>query len=548
MSSPASTNTVDRDKARKQQTLILVAMCLVLGMAALDDTVVNVALPSLQTNLAMSVSGLQWIQNAYLLPIACLVLPAGNLGDIYGRRKVFLAGLGSFIVASMLVGIATGSQMAIAGRLLQGIGAAALLPGSLAILSDAYPDKKERTKAIGIWSGVSGLALIVGPALGGFLVDTLGWRSIFYLNLPLGMLTVWLTIRVVPLGKTPRQYQHQPQNSQRLSLPRRLDLPGMLLSVITLASFVVLLMGFDGITAQSLFLFCLTCGSAIAFVFVESTSTRPMLPLKLLQQPTFVAVFITNALLLFMLVSLMFLFSLFLQQVQGYSAAETGLRFLPLNAAFIVASLISGYLSARIGWRYAITAGFLLTGCAVLGLTQVQADTPFNRILFQLVLVGFGVGFTLSPLTAAGMGCASSVPGISRPSGSSSTRGAGITAALMNTSTRLGGALGIAVQGRLFSQGMKAHLAKSLAEIGLSQEDRVAILAEALDHGATRSAQLMSLLPIRNNLISLGGLESAIQDAFVSGLSNTLWMGAIALLIAAGLSWTFVRSPSKLPQ
>ena len=262
-------------------------MCLALAMSALDDTVVNLALPSLQSQLSLSVTELQWMVNAYLLPIACLVLPAGTLGDRYGRKRVFTAGLAIFIVASALVGLSLNGQIAIAGRLLQGIGAAAILPTSLAILSEAYPNPKARAKAIGIWSGVSGLALIIGPALGGILVDTFGWRSIFFLNIPLGALTLWLTHKSV---STRRQHRFS-----RLSL-------------------------------------------------------------KLLRQRSLITVVVTNALLFFTLVSLLFLFSLFLQQVQGYSAIETGLRFLPLNIAFILASLLSGHLRAANGAGRALQA------------------------------------------------------------------------------------------------------------------------------------------------------------------------------------------------
>ena len=502
----------------KRQRLTLIAMCLALGMAALDDTVVNVALPSLQTSLSMSVSGLQWILNAYLLSIACLVLPAGSLGDVYGRRKVFLAGLSSFVMASMLVGIATSGQMAIVGRLLQGVGAAALLPSSLAILSDAYPNPKERTKAIGIWSGVAGLALIVGPALGGGLVDTLGWRSIFYLNIPLGVLTYWLTLQSVPLTSMIRSYR---RSSSGAGLPQQLDLPGMLLSVVTLASFIVLLMGFDGVTVRSLLLLFLSVGSAIAFIIIESASARPILPLKLFCNKSFSAAFATNALLMFMLVSLLFMFSLFLQQVQGYSATAAGLRFLPLIAAFILASILSGYASAVLGWRWSITAGFMIAGVAVLSLVSIQADTSYSTLLFRLILVGFGVGFTLSPLTAAGM--------------SLSAKFSGIAAALMNTSTRLGGALGIAIQGGVLTARTGANLDTSLQGFDLDSSARQTIVAEAISHGATRPAVLMEQLP-NTDALTLQQVEQLIYQAFVSGLRSSLWVGAIALFIGAVIS------------
>lgn len=503
--------------------LTLIAMCMALSMAALDDTVVTVALPNLQLSLGMSVTGLQWVLTAYLLPIACLVLPAGTLGDLYGRRRVFLIGLIGFVGGSILAGLAVSGAMVVAGRLVQGIGAAALLPTSLAILSDAFPNPKERTKAIGIWSGVSGLALIVGPAIGGILVDTLGWRSIFFLNLPLGMLTFWLTCRAVSAG-------HRHSMSKKHSKP--LDWQGMILSTVMLASFVILLTGGgDGAAENHALLFglglgLLSLGSAVAFVVVEIYSACPMLPLGMLRQAAFTTAIATNALLFFMLVSLLFLLSLFLQQVQGYSAAATGLRFLPLNGAFILASILSGYASAKLGWRTAITSGFLIAGLGVLSLAQIQPNTPYGDMLWQLMLVGFGIGFTLSPLTAVGMD-------------SAPTAHSGIAAALLNTSTRLGGALGIAVQGSVLAQGLGHHLARSLAAWGLSSTAQQAIVAEALGHGATRPDRLAGYLP---PTISIETLEQTIHRAFVSGMHSVMWVAAIALLLGAAASFTWIKT------
>lgn len=535
-------NTIAQKAIVRKQRLTLAAMCLALGTAALDDTVVNVALPSLQADLDMSVSQLQWILNAYLLPIACLVLPAGALGDRYSRARIFLTGLLGFVIASIFVGFSATGQMAIAGRLLQGIGAAALLPSSLAILSDAYPNPTERTKAIGIWSGVSGLALIVGPALGGILVDALGWRSTFFLNVPMGAATFWLTVCALSQKsqtQKPQSQKSQSQKSQQINSEKPqqrrffpLDWLGMGLSVVAIASFITLLMANTVSLSQSLLLGCVALGSAIAFFKTEANSAYPMLPLSLFRQPTFATAFVVNALLLFMLVSLLFLFSLFLQQVQGYSPSAAGIRFLPLNAAFILASVISGYFSARLGWRWTITLGFSMAGVAVLSLSQVQFDTPFRVLVVRLTLVGFGVGFTLSPLTAAGMS-------------SLCQQRSGMAAALMNTSTRLGGALGIAIQGNIFTDGMKQHLAQQLSATELSPQVQAGILAEALSHNATRPAVLMEQLALGDAsaaAMTFSELEYLIHQAFVSGLRSVLWTGAIALFIGAGLSAAYIQS------
>lgn len=518
---------------RKQQTLTLVAMCLALAITVLDDSVVNVALPSLQVSLAMPVSQLEWVINAYLLAIACLVLPTGTLGDIYGRRRVFLAGLSIFVVASVIVGMAVSGHIVIAARLLQGVGAAALLPSSLAILSETFVDPKERTKAIGLWSGVSGLALVVGPALGGVLVDTLGWRSIFFINVPLGLATFWLMQQILPAASrtTSRPSALPALRQTRQTISPQLDWPGMVLSAVAIAALIMLMMGADGLTGVGLGLLGTSC--AIAFVVVESVSARPMLPLALFRRRAFVTAFVTNALLFFMLVSLLFLFSLFLQQVQGYSAIATGLRFLPLNGAFVVASIVSGYFSARIGQRYTITLGFVIAAVAVLSLIQIQPDTPYGAMVWKLTLVGFGVGFTLSPLTAAGM---ESLPAAR----------SGMAAALMNTSTRLGGALGIAVLGGLFSSRMGRYLEQAISTIGLSADVRSAVISELLAYGTTRPDRLSSLLAQSAATFAdatfadaaFADLELAAHQAFVLGLHSVALAAAIALFIAAGLSFT----------
>ena len=518
-----------------QQRLTLIAMCLSLGLSALDDTVVSVALPSLQADLSISVESLQWILNAYLLPIACLVLPIGSLGDVYGRKRVFLAGLFLFVLSSILIGLATTVQFVIAGRLLQGIGAAALLPSSLAILSDAYPNSSERAKAIGIWSGVSGLALIVGPTLGGFLIDAFGWRSIFFLNVPFGVFTFWLTCHAVSIAYS--------QKHRRLL---QLDWLGMGLSITAIASFIAWLMSADGAVGRSPILGSVSVLGAIAFLFVESRMSCPMLPLRVFRHSAFSTVFVTNAMLLFVLVSMMFLFSLFLQQVQGYSASAAGIRFLPLNAAFIFGSIVSGYFLARFSERFVIAAGFAIASVAVFSLGQVEYTTAYGDMLPSLVLVGFGVGFTLSPLTAAGMESLTATQ-------------SGLAAALLNTSTRLGGALGIAVQGDIFSANSKRSLQRLLAEeTRFGVEANAAIVAESTSHGAARpevlhqivvNSQQVNNQQINENLdSSLDALETvttAIHSSFVSGLHSTLWLAGSLLLFAAVLSVVCVRPYRK---
>ncbi|MEO0707843.1 MAG: MFS transporter, partial [Cyanobacteria bacterium J06649_5] len=392
---------------------------------------------------------------------------------------------------------------------------------------------------------------------------------IFFLNVPLGTLTFWLTQQTVTqqtvtqqtaIQKTVIQQNannrtKQPGNKRPESQP--LDLPGMVLSAVMLAAFITMLMGVEasehlsantalggllsGLSWRTLSLGVLAVGSALAFWVVETHSAHPMLPPQLFRQRTFATVVVVNALLFFMLVSLLFLFSLFLQQVQGHSALATGIRFLPLNGAFIAASFASGYGSARLGWRATITLGFLLAALGALTLSNLQPEVPYRALMGQLMLVGFGVGFTLSPLTAAGMG---SVP----------MAQSGIAAALLNTSTRLGGALGIAIQGSLFTQGLGHHLSEALTALSIDTSTQSAIVAEAIGHGATRADRLQKIVaqsaasPVT---LSVEMLEETIHQSFVAGMQTVVWVAAIALLIGALLSFAYIRaspSPSQSPR
>ncbi|MBG1258290.1 MFS transporter [Nostoc commune] len=492
------------------KAVTLAAMCFALFMVNLDDTVMNVALPQIQISLNSGVSGLQWILNAYTLIAASLVLPSGTLGDIYGRKRVFLTGLIIFTLASLVCGLAPSLSVLIAGRTLQGIGAAALVPSSLSILADAFPEPKEKAKAIGIWSAVSGIALVAGPVLGGLVVDTLGWQSVFFLNLPLGAIAFWVTLRVVRESKNPNK-QH-------------LDVPGLLLSVIFLASLTYALTESNTGLWQSplLVLLLIVAGlSFLAFLLVESRSSHPMLPLNLFQNPTFSVVNVVLALLFFTLFSLLFIFSLFLQQVQGYSAAAAGLRFLPMNAAFVIASVCSGWFATRFGWRFAITTGLILASIATFSFIRISPDTEYGAIIWSLVLSGFGCGLTLAPLTAAGI---SAVPAAK----------VGIASAVLNGSNRLGSILGVAIQGTILTQKLASDLGRSLSAWGLPSNLQDRLIADVL-HGGF---QVPSQLPLN---ISTPALHQAISNAFVSGLHATVLLASVALLGGAFLILVFVQ-------
>lgn len=486
------------------KAIALVAMCFALFMANTDDTVVNVALPKIQMSLNSGVSGLQWVVNAYTLTAASLLLTSGTLGDMYGRKRVLLVGIVIFTISSLICGFAPNLEILIAGRILQGVGTAALIPSTLAIVTDTFPEPQEQVKAIGIWSAVSGIAFIAGPVLGGVLVDTLGWQSVFFLNIPMGAIAFLLTVRAVKESKSLHA--------------GRLDVPGLLLSIVTLACLAYAFT--EGNTGEAKLLVILAGVSFCSFLWVEAHSPYPMLPLPLFKNPTFAIVNVVSVLLLFALVGLLFMFSLFLQQVQGYSAAAAGLRFLPLNGAFAIALLCSGWFAARLGWRNAITVGLVLAGIATLSFLRISADTEYRAIASNLVISGFGAGLALAPLTAAAMSTVVSSQ-------------VGIASAILSTSNRLGGVLGVALQGTIFSQQLRENLGRSLTSWDFPAKLQEQIIVNAL-HG---SSKVPSNLPAN---ISPIALQQATNEAFVSGLHAVVLVGAIALLLGALLVMTFV--------
>ncbi len=496
------------------KVLVLAAMCFGLFMANLNDTAVNVALPKIQLSLGSNVSGLQWILNAYALPATSLVLPSGTLGDIYGRKRVFLTGLVLFTMASLICGFAPSLGVLIAGRTLQGIGAAALIPTSLSILVDTFPEPKEQAKAIGIWGGVSGLALVAGPVLNGLLVEIFGWQSVFFLNVPLGAIAFWVTSGVVKKGVHPKK--------------QSIDVPGLVLSIVFLSSLTYALTeGSNGGWQSPLILLLLSAAglSLVAFLVVESQSSQPLLPLHLFKNQTYAVVNVVQVSVMFTLVSLLFIFSLFLQQVHGYSAAAVGVCFLPMNAAFVIASIGSGWFAARLGWRFTITTGLTLASVMIFSFIQTSADTEYGTLLWKLVLSGFGAGLAVSPLTAVAMSSAPSTQ-------------AGIASAVLNTSTCLGLVLGVALQGSIFKQRLASDLARSLSAWHLPSNIQNELIAEVL----SGNVKVSNHLPAN---ISLLAFHQATHHAFVSGLHAVILVAGLALLTGALLILVFAQPTSK---
>ncbi|HEU4731453.1 MAG TPA: MFS transporter [Kofleriaceae bacterium] len=410
-----------------RRTLVLIAVSLGMFLLQLDATIVSVALPAIGQHLHTSVSGLQWVVDAYILPLAGLLLIAGRLGDIFGHKRVFLAGLAVFAAASLGGALAPSGGWLVAARAAQGVGAAFELPATLAILTHAFPVPRERARAIGIWASAAGLSLAVGPILGGWLVDTVGWQSIFWLNVPLTVGTGLLAFVIVPDTRGRRT---------------PLDLPGQVLGTATLA--LVAYVAIDGhrrgwSSPVLLALLALAVCMLVGFLAVERRTPDSILPLGFFRSPSFTTGNIAGLVMGFILLGLMFMFSLFFQQACGNSATQTGARFLPLSIAFVVTGPFAGKVIGRFGARWALTSGLTLIGLGTAMLTGTDIATGYLFLAGPFVVIGVGYAFASTSIATAVMG---SVP----------PERAGMASSVNNTARQTGGVLGVAALGSLLAQ------------------------------------------------------------------------------------------------
>ncbi|PTM85730.1 DHA2 family methylenomycin A resistance protein-like MFS transporter [Streptomyces sp. VMFN-G11Ma] len=404
-------------------------MCTGYFLVLLDVTVVNVALPGIGSDLGTDVGGLQWVVDGYALALAALMLTSGTAGDLYGHRRVVLGGLAVFGVGSLVCGLAPSVGVLVAARVVQGVGAALLLPGTLAIISRAFPDDAGRARAIGVWAGIGSLALPAGPLLGGALVDGLGWRAIFLINVPIVLVAlVWAAAIVRESGK---------------ERARRLDVPGVLLAGLLLlaTSYAFIEGGRAGAGApQVLVAVALAVLAVPALAVVERRrGEAAMLPVSLLRRPVFDAANVVAGIMNLGTLGTLFVLMLFLQSVQHRSALLAGAVVIPLFAPLAIIAPFGGRITSRIGSRLPAAAGLLM---AVAGLALLALAAPHSSYLVLLpafLLWGTGMGLLTPAVVAAAI---SSVPG----------ERAGLASAMNNTARQTGGAIGIAVAGAVAGQ------------------------------------------------------------------------------------------------
>ena len=409
-------------------SLTLAAMSLGYGVVQLDVTIVNTALDSIGTSLGGGVRELQWVVSAYTIAFAAFILSAGALGDRIGAKRIFMAGFAIFTAASVGCALSPGPDILIAARAVQGLGAAFLVPNSLALLSHAYPDEKQRGRAVGIWAAGASLALTAGPLVGGGLIALVGWRSIFLVNLPIGLTGLWLSWRYA--SETTR------------SVHRQVDVPGQIAAIAALGCvagaiieggargwsdrFVV-----AGVIASVIF--------AILFILRERHAPQPMLPLSLFRHRMFGLTSLVGLLVNVAFYGLIFVLSLYFQRINQWSPLATGLAFVPMMGAVLPVNLMAPHVAERIGARATIAVGAGLASIGCLALLGIGQGTSYPAICAQLIVIGGGLGLLVPPLTSTLLG-------------SVEKSRSGIAAGVLNATRQTGSVLGVALFGSLVGQ------------------------------------------------------------------------------------------------
>jgi EmrB/QacA subfamily drug resistance transporter len=412
------------DDNRKWWTLG--AMCFALFMVMLDNTVVNVALPSIQREIGAQLSALEWVINGYTLTFAVLIATGGRLGDIFGRRRMFLAGVIIFAVTSATAGFAQDPAMLIGSRAIQGIGAALMMPATLSIITNAFP-AAERGKAIGTWAGVSALALSIGPVIGGFLTEYVSWRAIFFINLPVAIGAVVATVFAVT-------------ESRDETVDRRVDYPGVISLTAALTAIVLALIEGNSWGWGSPQIVALLAGGVIGlgvFVAIEMRVAAPIVEFALFRTRQFIGTNLVAFIITFAMMGTFFFMALYMQDILGYSALEAGVRFLPTTLVIAVIAPISGRLADRLGPATPMSAGLAILAVSMFMFAGISTATTYSGLLIPFILMGLGIALVMSPMSTAAMNAVS-------------VQKSGVASGILQMSRMVGASVGVAATGAIF--------------------------------------------------------------------------------------------------
>lgn len=521
MSTHAATPTGGAIHDERRSWQILIVLCLAVFMLLLDTTVVNVAQVKIKDSLGASLTQIQWILDSYILAYAVLLLSFGRLGDIYGRKKFFMIGMAIFTTASVLCGASewigdrtglSGVYLLIFFRVLQGVGGAFMMPQSLSLLTVNFPAEK-RGAALGIWGSVVALGAIVGPIIGGLIVTNYDWPWIFLINLPVGLVSLFLVHRIVPESTDPLA-------------SRKIDWTGVVISGVGIFCLVFACIEGNRLGWTSPVILGLFVISAVLlgfFVWWERRVADPIVKIELFQHRNFTVANVIAMVVSFGMLGIFFPMTLFLQEVLGFSPIKAGLTMTPMSLMILVGAPISGRLSDRIGARWLLFSGTAIMAVGILFIMRQTSTTATQLSLAPaLVVTGIGMGMTFSPMTAAAM---RDVP----------PRVAGSASGVLNTTRNIGQVLGIAILGSVLQTRMGMHTEAGLATLGLPADvvSRVTELAKQ-----NQFLQVFGMIPIEK----IEAVTDVLKESFVLALHNTFLVGAIACGIASLLA-LLIRNP-----
>ncbi len=498
-----------------KRNAILAVMCLSLVVIVLDNSILNVAIPTIAEKLKATDQQLLWVIDAYTLVFAGLLLTAGTLGDKYGRRLFLQIGLLIFGIASLLAAFATTPLQLIIGRGLMGIGGACIMPATLSIITNVFPPK-ERTRAIGIWAAFAGIGVAIGPLTGGFLLEHFWWGSVFLVNIPVVIFGVLANQILVPESKAEKS--------------EKIDVVGATLSIIGLSSLIygIIFGSVDGFLVPTVLVsFAISFVSIVAFFIWESKIDHPMLHISFFKDKRFSAGALSITLIFFAMFGMSFLLTQYLQYVLGFSPLESGVRFIPFAAAMIVTAPMSAKLSAKIGTKSTVVIGLSLVLIALLSMTTLQVDDTYSHVVWMMMLMAAGMGLTMAPATSSVM---NSVP----------REKAGVGSAMNDTTRMVGGALGLAISGSVFASVYRSTLEKEsdikqlLANTPAEQRDKLlSNISDSLGKALGVAKQIGVDTPVAQTI------TKSAQYSFVQGMHTGLLMsaGATVLAIIVALVW-----------
>ena len=503
------------DRARSR--LALTAICSVLFLTFLDNTIVSVALANIQTSLHAGVTGLQWIVDGYMVAFAGLMLAGGTLGDLLGRRRVMLGGVAIFCGGGIIAATAGSSSALIAGRVVMGVGAAACEPGTLSLIRQLYPDARPRARALGVWTAVSGVSLAAGPVLGGVLVDTWSWRAVFWFNVIFGFAAFAVAALTVRESADPHG--------------RTLDIPGLItgaLAVVSVTFAIIEGESYGYRTIWVLALFVVAGLSSALFVRCERRSSDPMLDLSVISRVQVAIPLIVGFVTSFGLFAVFFFVALYLQVIVGRSGADIALQFAAMSVAMVVAGIAAGSWTAARGPRLPMALGCGIAAAGIFAVdAQIGPTVGAAQLAVSLAIVGVGLGFALVAVTTSVLE-------------SVTPERSGMAASALNTSRELGGVLAVAILGAVVNGRLVSHLNDRLGGLGLPAELRRTIVDTVTTGRYSLSSSAENPL-VQGNLSVFTKIIGAAEAAFGDGLHVALIVAGVILTAAAILALLGVR-------